>query len=210
MPLVNGKWIEPRYPRDSVYDVLSILGIVFGVPAVFVLIFQGIKWVGILLPQHTMGEIIGMIVAILILLIMFSSIVYAIWSGILNWWDGLLDYDVMPKSTNIVSNTNNTSYIAPKKPSVYKWNRNTETAEIPAGLVAGDRTQPPQAQFFGRLDGLPVEFTGLYEEKYLNMWEKKYWDKQKAKDPALAATSESVNPQPGLEHIETTTKISKW
>lgn len=213
MPYQDGKWIDPVYRGDdSWFGILAILGVILGIPFGIYLLSLGIQYYEKLQLSYQIGELIGFAVIGVVAAIVASSLVYSIYVAITDWWNGLWP-NFMPadqNTTSTINNSRNTSYLAPKKPAVYKWNRNTETAGIPAGLIAGDRQKPPQAVFFGRLDGLPVAFTGLYEEKYLNQWEKKYWDKQKAKDPSLYEASESVNPSPGLEDIDIETKIVKW
>ena len=51
-------------------------------------------------------------------------------------------------------------------------------ANEPVSLLAGERERPPRAEFFGKMDGKPVSEQGMYEEGYLNEFERKHWQQK--------------------------------
>ena len=51
-------------------------------------------------------------------------------------------------------------------------------ADEPVSLLAGERERPPRAEFFGKMDGKPVSEEGMYEERYLNEFERKHWQQK--------------------------------
>ena len=116
------------------------------------------------------------IVVICILLIILPKFVY--W---LAWWidESYGGYDYPTDKAygyNTGNNTNKPTTITTKAKAaatkvVNNWNN--------------DRTCPPRAEFFGRLEGELVDDVGLYEEIYLNTWESTAWKAQKALKPEL-------------------------
>ena len=207
MPYVNGKWVEDRYDYGSSKDGWIALAIVVGAPSTIVLIYKAIQYYNELTLTYPPHQIWGTIVAVIIFGSVIGIAVTAVLVQIWSWYNCLWKYDPLPKNTTIASNT---SYVAPKKPIVYVWGRNADTPSAPAGLIEGERTRPPSAAFFGRINGEVRTSTGDYEEKYLTYHELAYWDKQKALNPALRVVSKDEILDNSLEGIETTTKISKW
>jgi len=116
------------------------------------------------------------------LMIVVGSVVYRI----MDWWDSTWGgYGSNIDKTSL--NNYNIGNIA--KPHIYP--KKPLNKGYMAGLLAGDRRNPPRADYFGRLDGKPYRGTGPYEEKYLNRWEKTHWDKQKDDAEQLRLDSEA-------------------
>jgi hypothetical protein len=113
-----------------------------------------------------------------ILLGFFGFIIVTIVAGgliwrVLEWWDSVwgpvsFGPEKPPKTYDFGKLANKA--LGPYKP---------KKVEHISGLLASDRRNPPRAEFFGRLDGERSHVQGPWEEKYLNTWEKKHWDKQK-------------------------------
>jgi hypothetical protein len=113
-----------------------------------------------------------------------------------DWWSLTGPYDKSKytgSGTYNTGNTGNTRTIAngaaykPKKPTEVRmsvWDGWTKPS-----LLAGERKAPPTALFFGREAGEEIKSQGLYEENYLNSFEKSHWEWRKAKDPDLKAAS---------------------
>jgi hypothetical protein len=76
-------------------------------------------------------------------------------------------------------------------------------------LLPGERTRPPRAVFFGKLDGQSVEQVGPMEEKWLNEYELRHWNKQKEQNLSPAGEILNKTADNGLPVPNTATKIVK-
>lgn len=109
-----------------------------------------------------------------------------------DWMDfGVYDYHKSNNTSNIASTP-----IHPIKP--------TKTAYT-AGLLVNERRCPPRATFFGRLDGVEYNGTGDYEDKYLNIYELRVWNKQKT----LLATPVADSGAKTTEMLEVTDNFTQ-
>lgn len=175
------------------------------------LLFLFVKYsapLGEWLKQYDAGTVIACLVIGGFTALTMGTVAWFIITAILNWWDGLFfgcgnvpHEPYKPGST--VKNTNNTTYMAPKpKTPAYSYN-----AGVRATLLPSEREKPPRAEFFGRLQGIPLHAKGLYEEKWLNIHEYNYWMTQKARKDAKEAGLLDKKVVKDLLDINTTTKI---
>ena len=117
-----------------------------------------------------------------------------IWQWFDNWLIGLqcgkVDY-------NTYQNANNISYGKEKRKVITNQNNNAITTTS-YGLIPSDRRKPPRAEFFGREQDHDLNEAGKLEERFLNTWEKAYWQKQKAREEAkkTGELDETASPIP--------------
>ena len=216
----NGQYNGNQYGYNdyrpiSWREVVGFLGVVVGIPAVIWGIYKAYQYYMWLTTVYTRPQIWGTVVAVLVLFFVAAAVVWSVTEQVLRWWDGLwypTSYDTQKTAQTAYNQGNqaNTTVPAAKPTTVFYGARNKEKDGIPVGLIAGERTKPPSAAFFGRFAGEERELLGPFEEKYLNYHEDLYWKKQKVANPALSTVSTSEIDSDGPECVQTETKISKW
>ena len=108
-------------------------------------------------------------------------------------WMGLgsdPDYvDDPPNKTYNTGNTNNTTTNT-NQTGTY-WEKNKRKKSV-TGLLEGEKTMPPRAHFFGRIDGKPVKKFGRYHVELLNHYEKEHWKKVCARKDGIKPTDTEI------------------
>lgn len=190
---------EPVWP--AILVIIGLLGIFF-----LFAYYSGP--LGDWFRKHSKAQITFYLVAGGFGILILSSVVWAVTSEVLKWWDSLFaGYNTYPKEPykpgSTVKNTNNTSYLVPKpKNTMYDYNKVKGTTILPS-----EREKPPRAEFFGRLEGKSLHAKGLYEEKWLNIHEYNYWIEQKAREEARKAGLLDKKVVRDLLDFNTTTKV---
>jgi len=134
--------------------------------------------------------------------VMFFLIVgYPILAGLIRWIYAEIERSIGPVyPLNVYNHSGYEQQSAHQKPLNTGAVSSVKRTFNRSGLLAGEREKAPRATFFGKIDGNEVAEVGDYEPKFLNSFEKNYWNR--IKGPILKEEGAKEAEEPPPTHYE--------